>query len=744
MTTQTTSQPLVSVRVKKLLPFGLLVSFEDGTPGLIREREIAWNHWGRRGWRERFQVGDIVQAVALGTGHNQRLELSLRLAENDPWTDLPTRYALGQIVSGTITGIQPYGVFVEIEPGITGLLHRSRLPLWVQNRATHDLFWLGDQVKVVIERIDIKNRQLSLHLGRAWQRRWQHSVESQTTIAPNRDLPSVQETAESSPLELPPLQILVIEDDPAQLEAMAKWMRNAGLRIITATSAEAALTLLADEQPDLVLSDFWLPKMNGIAAINQIRSRWPQLRCALMTDWARINEYIGETEVLRSAGVPVLIKPLLPGDIIDLLINNEAASMELPTAATCEQEQAAPISTSNPLGSHMLQQHQLRDRLGQLCAATAANKAIIFVLDPAQRMVGIVAEAGMAALNLAALSDLIHSPVRDVAEDQQTFRIDDTQQAESRVRYLKPLLPFRSCLGMRLPMNLAENYALFLFSSQPNAFMPQHEEHMAATCLAAGAMLERERFQSHAVEMQRLALLGQLSRALVHEINHRLSPINFVLSDIGYQVNRLEQDINQASPAARQTLNALRDTMLDLTQGIERLTETARLFGQMTAQAREQSVDPGAVVVEVVQLLRDTADRANIHLDISIPDELPLLHLQAVQLQQILLNIVINAIQQIQLLRPSSGGRTQIRVETQAQHAHPMIRIFIEDDGPGIHRTLWQRIFELGFTTRSEGGSGLGLYITRSLAESLRGHVSIVESYILWGTTFLVELPCVV
>jgi len=63
-----------------------------------------------------------------------------------------------------------------------------------------------------------------------------------------------------------------------------------------------------------------------------------------------------------------------------------------------------------------------------------------------------------------------------------------------------------------------------------------------------------------------------------------------------------------------------------------------------------------------------------------------------------------------------------------------------KDNGLGIHRQLWERIYDLGFSTK-EGGTGLGLYIAKGLVESLGGHIKVEESYILVGSTFLVELP---
>lgn len=736
------STEIIDVKVLRLLPFGILVGLEDGREGIIREREIAWDRRKRRNWRQRFKVGDALNAVKLGEGHDQRLEFSLRLIEKDPWVDLGVRYPLGKVVEGTITGVQHYGVFVELEPGIIGLLHATRLPGWAQSRDNKELFWLGDRVKVAIERIDPKNRQIGLTLARALNHRWENTLAASAgvqlrNVEANPSLANLAQEQEAP--ALPSWSLLVVEDDPVQLGTMTKWMQQSGLETRMATSAEDALIQIEQTSPDLVLTDFGLPGLSGISLIEQIRRRWPAIRCALMTDWTRVSEHSYEIDALRAEGTPLLIKPLRPADIVGLLTESFDAIDE--ADVTAPTPKLPLMSHPDRPRSALPWQRQINDHLARLCSSTGAEKAVVFLLDAAQGTVNIVAEAGATDLNTAATIDLIHSPVRDVAEDRQVFREENAGQVEARVRYLKPLLPFRSCLGLPLPAQLPDRYALFLFSPRRRAFSELHEAYATATALAAGALLEREQFRDNVLEMQSMALLGQLSRALVHEINHQLSPINFVLDNLIRQFGVIEQGIARAPHTLDADISAMHEEFSDLTKSIQNLTETARVFGQITTQTKEQKIDLGEAIEEVVQLLRDMADRAGVRLVIDIPEDLPPAHIYTAQFQQILLNIMINAIQQIELINRPFGGRVLIRVVQQLRDHRPLFHIRIEDDGPGIHRQLWKRIFDLGFTTRAEGGSGMGLYITRGLVESLNGRVYIEESYILWGSAFVVELP---
>jgi signal transduction histidine kinase len=67
-------------------------------------------------------------------------------------------------------------------------------------------------------------------------------------------------------------------------------------------------------------------------------------------------------------------------------------------------------------------------------------------------------------------------------------------------------------------------------------------------------------------------------------------------------------------------------------------------------------------------------------------------------------------------------------------------RLKVEDNGPGIHAVLWDKIFEAGYTTRQDG-SGIGLYISQNLMEEIGGHIYVEKSHILSGTTFIIEIP---
>ena len=746
------------VQVRKLLPFGLLVSLEDGREGIVREREISWDRAVRHGWREYFKPGDKLQAVLLGQGLDRRLELSLRLAQNDPWIDLSKRYRLGQVISGVVTGIQPYGVFVEIEPGVTGLFHYSKLPAALRQDLIEDLFWPGDHVKMTFELVDREQRRLDLSLFKPPQR-WKSlpakdAADGSTLSAPEHPL--------RLPLDLlleqkAPLSVLIVEDGTDQREAVAKWLQRAGQHPITASNAEDALALLEHHHPNLVLMDLGLPQMNGLEAITLIRQRWPSLRCVLMTDWGYASAHLLDFDVLQVMHASLLIKPFLPEDLLNILFDISYQG-DSPMNVAIKSD----IALTNEVLSAKdkdIKHTDLNEIMAKLRRVTSASKIVLFKLDLAQGRVTAVAETGAEELNLAAFGDLMHSPVRDAAADRKTIHVQDALLVESRVRYLKPLMSFRSCIGIPVPGTFVDQYALFLFHPQPHAFNSFHKEYAVASALALSALLEREYFQARAGDMQRMALMGQLSHALVHDINHQLGLINFKLEDLAEQHGFIERNVHRSSSMLDAEIRQARFTLQQLATSAHHLTETTRFFGRVTIQNQDQLLSLTDVISQVVHLVRDMAERAHVNIEVESLAGVGHLLIRAIQIQQILLNLLINAIQQLALMRPKGMGNIRISVRQKSQGPNNILEIRVEDDGPGIHRRLWERIFDLGFTTRHEHsspsglvhglpirheqGSGLGLYICRSLIESLKGQVYVAESYILWGSTFIIEMPVI-
>lgn len=730
---------VLNVTVRRIIPAGLIVCLPGGREGLIRERELAWDAEARRGWRERIKPGNNLKVVALNKEDGRWPEFSLRLSHDDPWLDIEERYPLGALVDGEVTGIMPYGVFVELEPGVTGMAHSSRFPSWVKG-APGDVFWPGDLVKVIISEIDPLQRKIALNLADPTRLRWNQTTQansSRTTPRRNNGIPTTASrgTRTSGLLQHAAKSVLVADDSAAARSEIGDWLRNAGHHVVLAADGPSALAAVRSAPPEVALIDVRIPGIPGTQVAQEIHREWPEIRCILMSGDYEPDADRGELAALGGDGIPLLYKPFRPEELLQHLFDP-------PTVA---QQGAGATPTSQAKTSqrpYMQQRLQLGRVVDQLWRTTRVDLVVLFELDPAHRTIRIIEQCGRTAIPSAALPVLIHSPVRDVAEDGLIMRASDTNEAGGpRFRHLAAHLRFASCLGLPVSVTLPNRYALFLFSDQPNlAVNTSVETFASASAIAAAAWLERDAFEQQAAELQRLVLLGQLGRTLVHEINNQVQNIPWAakkLPDCATQVNRLAKaDLPRAQEALAEANQLLQEVSIE----VNRLAGIAKPFTGLARLDHQDALLLNMIVEEAASVVQDTAQRANVTLAIDTLAPVAYMRGQDTALLQALVNLLLNAVQQIELMRGRGGGRVAIRLTAGQRDDGPVYWISIEDDGPGIHRRLWERIFEMGYSTRP-GGSGVGLSVTRNLIERMAGRIFVAESWPGWGSTFVIELP---
>lgn len=119
---------VVNGKVRNLTNYGVFVELEDGIDGLIHISDLSWTRKIEHP-SEIVKKGDIVEIKVLSVdAGNQRIALGIKQLQPDPWEGIEDRYSVGSIVSGKVTKIAPFGVFVEVENGVEGLIHISQLP----------------------------------------------------------------------------------------------------------------------------------------------------------------------------------------------------------------------------------------------------------------------------------------------------------------------------------------------------------------------------------------------------------------------------------------------------------------------------------------------------------------------------------------------------------------------------------------------------------------------------------------
>jgi len=151
-------------RVRNLTDFGAFVGLDEGIDGLIHISDISWTKHLKHP-SEVLKKGQKVEAVVLSVDKDkERLSLGLKQLDQDPWDgDIPSRFRVGDVVTCKVIKITDFGVFVELEGGVEGLIHISEIDK-DPHAKVEDLLKLDDEVTAKIIKVDTSDRKIGLSI----------------------------------------------------------------------------------------------------------------------------------------------------------------------------------------------------------------------------------------------------------------------------------------------------------------------------------------------------------------------------------------------------------------------------------------------------------------------------------------------------------------------------------------------------------------------------------------------------
>ena len=152
----------VKGKVSVLADYGAFVEVVDGVEGLVHVSEMSWST-NLRSAQDFVKVGDEVEAIVLTLDREERkMSLGIKQLSSDPWTDITKKYPVGSKHSGIVRNFTNFGIFVELEEGIDGLVYISDLSWTVKVKHPSELFAAGDKIDVLVLELDSEARKLSL------------------------------------------------------------------------------------------------------------------------------------------------------------------------------------------------------------------------------------------------------------------------------------------------------------------------------------------------------------------------------------------------------------------------------------------------------------------------------------------------------------------------------------------------------------------------------------------------------
>jgi signal transduction histidine kinase/predicted RNA-binding protein with RPS1 domain/DNA-binding NarL/FixJ family response regulator len=745
---------VVHGQVEEIFHFGVFVRLPDGTPAYIRRRELTLE--GTLDPRQVVLEGQEIEAmVILLPERGRKLELSVRQAKPDPWDTLVRQYQVRDTVTGTVKWLSDKSAFVEVIPGVDGVVPLRELAPWPVKQPD-ELLWIGDQVDAIIVHLDRENKRLRLsirqqimHVTRVQEITGHLQGADTSSEPPVVEEPEEVEDPTGVPTDLRELgRVLILDDHAGVRDELAVWFGRHGCEANAFAGPDEALLQARQILYSAALVDLELGGRDGLEFVQAVKEVSPSTKIIVMS----IPEWIAErSEELEALAVTeVFTKPLDLDDVretLTRLARGEAVGPFRIAPAPGAVETTEPFEQlaqmmrgSAPRGARLV------EGIAELVQLTRAELGVLFRLDPRSQQVSIVAQVGTIQVDHTALYALSASPVKDlILEGGRVFEAGLSAHARRRFQKLLDVIEFEACIGVPVSAAGRVEHALFLFHRQPDAFSRYRVRDAQAMATLLGVALESEAFEMRIRTAGPFLLSGQLAAGFGHDVYNKMSALEL-------QVRNLQSLCGSPSDLSPSRDSDMALNRKELVQGVDALLErtldlkeTADAFRQLMQAEDHVGLQVNRVAERAVGLLGTIARRERVRLETDLAPRLPPIMGSHVRLQQVFLNVMLNAIQQMGLKRqrwedsPHDWARLVVKTGFE-MGSKGVVWVRFEDAGPGIHGQLWDSIFDLGFSTRPEG-TGLGLFFARSLVESMGGSIFVERSAIPMGTVFRIDLP---
>ena len=250
--------------------------------------------------------------------------------------------------------------------------------------------------------------------------------------------------------------------------------------------------------------------------------------------------------------------------------------------------------------------------------------------------------------------------------------------------------------------------------------LTDYKGDVVGVCCVARDVTQQRELQREVLQSERLAAVGKLAAGVAHELNNPLTGILTFAEDLMLDTEEGDELREDYQLIVNETLRCRRI--------VRDLLDFSR---QQAPQRQAQDINP--VLRRSVTMVERQASFHDVAFDLALTAELPLVNLDPGQLQQVILNLVINA-------RDAMDSRGAIRIETRPGDDGRSVVLSVTDDGCGIPAEQLDRIFEPFFSTKGDQGNGLGLPAVASIVDQHGGRVD-VTSEVGVGTTFHLVFP---
>ena len=158
-------------KVKNITDFGAFIDL-DGMDGLLHITDMSWGRINHPS--ELVKIGDELEVTILDVDYEkERVSLGIKQQSDNPWTDIEAKFPVGHRVHGKVVNLMPYGAFIELEPGVEGLVHVSELSWTKRIARASDVLNLGDEVDAIVLAVNKDDKKISLGVRQIEENPWE-------------------------------------------------------------------------------------------------------------------------------------------------------------------------------------------------------------------------------------------------------------------------------------------------------------------------------------------------------------------------------------------------------------------------------------------------------------------------------------------------------------------------------------------------------------------------------------------
>jgi PAS domain S-box-containing protein len=481
-------------------------------------------------------------------------------------------------------------------------------------------------------------------------------------------------------------EILVVDDDVALASNLHDILEGEGYNTTVADDGRTALTLCREKVFDLALVDIKLPEMTGVELIDKLIQLSLETSYIIITGHASLESAI--EAVKQKSIIAYETKPLNMEHLLSLI--RQIVARKLAEEALQESE----------------------ERYRAIFEQAADSIVLIDV------------ETGV----LVNFNEQAYKNLGYTLEEFQKLKIPDfevTQSAEEVAKHIEKIIKEGSDNFEAKHRTKSGEVRDIQVSARAISIRGRNFVQSIWRDITDRKRAEEERreLEQRAQLTSRLASVGEMASGIAHEINNPLTCV------IGYAQLLMQTD---TSKDIKKDIEVIYDGAQRVAGIVKRLLTFARQY-----KPEQAYVDINEIIEATLDLRAYHLKTSNIKVTTKLAPDLPITIADAGQLQQVFLNLIVNAETEMKL----AHGKGELLIKT--EQIDNTIQISFKDDGPGIPKGNLKRIFDPFFTTREVGqGTGLGLSVCHGIITEHNGGIR-AESKLGKGATFIVELPVV-